>query len=114
MDIRGEQTTAVVKGCRSADSGDSDIVLSHFLGQSRNALDDSEIQRLMEDDPAGFQDMLEVGESAIGAEQTFSQTPERMTFLSDSVQLETSGRTSTLLKREMRATEKGRKWEHGR
>ena len=33
MNIRGEQKTVVAEGSRNADSGDSDIVLSHFLGK---------------------------------------------------------------------------------
>ena len=98
MDIRGDQTTVVAEGSRSDDSGDSDIVLSQFLRQSTNVFYASGIERLMENDPVGFQGMLEEGESAIRAEQSFSQTEERVTFLIDFVQLETTGQTSTPLK----------------
>ena len=73
MEIRGELTTVVAEGSRSADSGDSDIALSQFLGQSANVLDDSGIQGLVEDHRLGFT-VCWKKESAIRAEQTFSQT----------------------------------------
>ena len=41
MDIRREQTAVVAEGRRSAVRGDNGIVLSHFLEQSTNVLDDS-------------------------------------------------------------------------
>ena len=110
-DINVEQTAVVAKGSQSADSGDNDIVLNDFLGQSTNVLDDSRFQRLIEDDPVEFQGMLGEGESAFRAEQTFGQTAEKVTFLSDAVQLETTGQTSIPLKGKMRATENGRRWE---
>ena len=69
--ISVEQTKIVAEGSRSANSGGSNIVLSYFFGQTTNFLDDSGIQRLIEDDPAEFQAILEEGDAAIRSEQTF-------------------------------------------
>ena len=68
-------------------------MLNRFQRQSTNVSDDSGIQRLISYDPVVFQGTLEDGESAITAEQTFTQTEEIMTFLNDFIQLETLGLT---------------------
>ena len=112
-DIHVEHTTVVVEGSQSADSGDSDIVLSQFFGQKTNVSDDSGNQKLIEDDPFEFPTMLEGEVSTAGAVQTYVQTVERVTFLSDAAQLMGTAQTSSPLKREMWATENGRVCEMG-
>ena len=98
-DIHVQQTTVDAERSRSADPGDSDILLREFLGQSTNVLDECEIQTLIEGARVGFQAMLEGGVSTVGVEETFGQATERVAYLRDAAQLEGTAQTSTLLKK---------------
>ena len=51
---RVKHSTVVAEGTKRADSEASDVVLSHFVGQHLNVLEDSEIQRLIDDNPVEF------------------------------------------------------------
>ena len=70
------------------------------MGRAQIFWDDSGIQRLIEDDSAEIQAMLEQGESAIRGEEILVRLYERVTFLSGAAELETTAQTSTPLKRE--------------
>ena len=66
---------------------------------------------MIEDDPADFHAMLEQGESAFRIQKTFDQAAERVTFLYDAAQLETTAQTSTPVK--MRDTSYGKRKNMG-
>ena len=98
---RVKHSTVVAEGTKRADSEASDVVLSHFVGQHLNVLEDSEIQRLIDDNTVEFRTLLEGRETTIRAKKTlFGHTTEKMTFLSNAAELETTDQTPTPLKKQ--------------
>ena len=88
--------TTVAAGVEGGSIGDSRIVMSDFLGESLNVLDDSGLHHLIVKDPVGLRTILEEGASPTEIEEVITgHIAENVTFLDDDVELETGNHTST-------------------
>ena len=98
--------TSVVESIQEDSRDDSHIVVSHLLGESLEVLDDSQLQRLIENAPGESTIVLEEERTAIFRGVGASQCTENVTFLDNVVNLESNNRTSTPSKDAARASGK--------
>ena len=86
--------TNVVESVQEDTRDDSHIVVSHLLGESLEVLDDSQLQRLMENSPGESTMVLEEERIATFRGVGAGQCTENVTFFDDVVNLESENRTS--------------------
>ena len=86
--------TNVVGSVQEDSRDDSHIVVSHLLGESLEVLDDSQLQRLIENGPGECTMVLVEERVATFRGVAARQCTENVTFLDDVVNLESSNRTS--------------------
>ena len=88
-------STNVVESIQEDSRDDSHIVVSHLLGESSEVLDDSQLQRLIENAPAESTIVLEGERTTTFRGVGAGRCTENVTFLDDVVNLESGNRTST-------------------
>ena len=98
--------TNVVENVEEDSRDDSHIVVSHLLGESLELLDDSQLQRLIENAPGESTMVLEEERTATFGGVGAGQCTENVTLLDDVVNLESSNRTFTPSKDAVRVSGK--------
>ena len=86
----------VVESVQTFSHDESQIVVSHLLGESLEVLDDSELRQLIENVPVQFETGLEEERSdAVVGRVGIGLFTETVTFLDNIMDLESGNRTST-------------------
>ena len=86
----------VVESMQSVSHDESQIILSHLLGESLGVLDDSGLRQLIENVPVEFRSGLDEEQScAVVRGVSVGQITESVTFLDNVMNLEGENRTST-------------------
>ena len=80
--FQGQHLTTDVEAVQISSGDYNRVVMSGFLGESLNVLDDSGLQHLIENDPGDFRTMLEERKSAADLrEVTTGHITENLTLL---------------------------------
>ena len=86
----------VVESMQGVSHDESQVIVSHLVGESLEVLDDSGLRQLIENVPVEFGSGLEEEQScAVDRGVSVGQITENATFLDDVMNLESGNRTST-------------------